>query len=73
MNLFLISKYKSELMGICAIGVILCHTAMVGIILPKPLAVIAGLGQLGTSGFLFLSGMGMWFSLSNINDFAGGG
>lgn len=63
-NLFLLSKYKSQLMGVAALLIILCHAPQYGVDIsgiPRKLLVF---GNIGVDIFLFLSGMGCWFSLT---------
>lgn len=63
LDLQLFSKYKTELMGISAIAIIACHSVVEGVIFPSYLRHILALGNAGVDVFLFLSGMGMYFSL----------
>lgn len=63
-NLNLISKFRTELMGLSALGIIACHAAPNGVYLPSPLYQLAAFGQLGVIIFFFLSGMGVFYSLS---------
>ena len=63
-DLSLISKYRSSLMGIATIGIIMCHAAPNGVNLPPLLKSVFGLGQLGVDLFFFLSGFGLFYSLS---------
>lgn len=62
-NLNLISKFRSELMGLSALGIIACHASPNGVYLPSPLYQIAAFGQLGVIVFFLLSGLGMSYSL----------
>lgn len=54
-----ISKYRGELMGIAMLFVILFHVG-----LPRDDAFfgLRRMGNIGVDYFLFLSGMGLWFS-----------
>lgn len=69
----LISKYRAELMGIGALGVILAHNLRWNdwpFLLALPGRVVSSL--VFTEGFLFLSGFGLFFSFaknSNLKDF----
>lgn len=63
-DLSLISKYRSSLMGIATIGILMCHAAPNGVNLPPMLKSVFGLGQLGVDIFFFLSGFGLFYSLS---------
>lgn len=60
----LISRYRIQLMGLAAIMIIACHAPKHGVEMPPILASTLVLGNLGVDLFLFLSGMGLWFSLS---------
>ena len=68
-----LSHYRTELMGLAAIGIICCHTQANGVEMPGWLWQIFSLGQLGVSMFFLLSGMGIWYSLQNISSFELGG
>lgn len=63
MNLALLSKYRQELMGFSAVGIIMCHACGNNVAMPTILWQICSLGQIGVSMFFFLSGMGMYYSL----------
>ena len=58
-----ISEYRTELMGMSAILILICHSVAY-IEMPRILHYILSLGNIGVDLFLFLSGMGMWFSLT---------
>ena len=58
------SKYRTEFMGIAAIGIILCHAVGRQVMLPNSVARILNLGNLGVDLFLLLSGIGMYYSLA---------
>lgn len=64
MELNLISKYRTQLMGIAAIMIILCHTVPYGIELPRFLLKPLEYCNIGVEIFLFLSGLGCYYSLS---------
>lgn len=57
-----LSLYRSELMGIAAILIILCHAPTYGVEMPVWLSRILSSGGFGVDMFLFLSGMGMYHS-----------
>lgn len=63
-NLYLLSKYRTQLMGIAAIMIILVHFADYGVEMPSLLKYVFGYGSLGVDIFLFLSGIGCYYSLS---------
>ena len=64
-NWYLLSKYRTELMGIATILVLLCHARPNGVVLPDLVLTIMGLGQFGVQVFLFLSGIGIYYSLNS--------
>lgn len=62
-----LSKYRTELMGIAIIWIILYHGNEIGMILPQPLNIINFVLEKGRGGveiFLFLSGIGLFYSYS---------
>lgn len=61
-----ISEYRTELMGIASIGVILCHACQ-HCDLPSPLFKLLSLGNECVDIFLFLGGVGIYFSLAKRN------
>ena len=63
-NLNLISKYRAELMGISTILILICHAAGNDVLMPKWLRYVVAQGAIGVDVFLFLSGMGLYHSLS---------
>lgn len=67
-SLELLSKYRTQLMGIAAIMIIICHAVSYGVVLPSILKKITLYGNLGVDIFLFLSGLGCYYSLSNGGD-----
>ncbi len=60
-----LSEYRLQLMGICAIGVILCHAnlSVSGVVLPAVIRLFFSLGNQGVDIFFLLSGIGMYYSL----------
>lgn len=64
-NLGLLSSYRTELMGIAALLIIICHAPVYEVSMPGSLAKILGTLGCGVDIFLFLSGMGMYNSYSN--------
>lgn len=66
-NLNLISRYRTELMGLATLGIIVCHTKANGVAMPGWLWAVFQFGSVGTAMFLFLSGMGIWYSLRKID------
>lgn len=63
LDLSLLSKYRTELMGFSAIGIIMCHACGNDVAMPSILWKVCSLGQLGVSLFFLLSGMGLYYSL----------
>ena len=57
-------KYRTELMGIAAIGIILCHANATGVMLPSIIRKIFSFGTECVDLFLMLSGIGIYYSLS---------
>ena len=65
MNLNTFSVYRTELMGIATILIIVCHMPVFGVVMPHWLQTILGCCGFGVDIFLFLSGMGMYNSYVN--------
>lgn len=59
-----LSQYRTQLMGISAIGILLCHANEERVALPRLLFYIFNFGNIGVDIFLLLSGLGMYYSLS---------
>lgn len=68
-NLNLISKYRAELMGVSTLLILICHAAGNDVLMPRWLMYLVAQGQVGVDIFLFLSGMGLYYSLNQ----SGGG
>lgn len=62
-ELYRLSKYRKELMGFSTLLILVCH-AYAYIDLPPLLGYVLSIGNIGVDCFLFLSGMGLWYSLS---------
>lgn len=58
-------KYRQEFMGLACVMVMICHIPKMYLRLAHPLVVIFTRGIIGVDIFLFLSGIGMVFSLTN--------
>lgn len=61
-----ISKYRTALMGIATLMIIISHAPASGVIMPHIWERIMGLGNFGVDIFLFLSGIGGYYSLSKM-------
>lgn len=72
MNLMLdlnkISQYRTPLMGISAILIILCHANLYDIKVNSLIHYLLTFGNVGVDIFLFLSGIGCYYSLQNGGD-----
>ena len=62
MNDLSINKYRKQLMGIAAIGVLLVHSRNI-IVLPKSVSELFSYGGIGVYIFVFLSSIGLYSSL----------
>ena len=62
-----ISKYRGELMGIATILILLCHAPAHIPNMPSVIASLLSKCAYGVDIFLFLSGMGLWYSISKID------
>lgn len=63
-DLNLLSKYRTQLMGVATIMVILCHAPNYGVEMSGSSRKILGFGGIGGDIFLLLSGIGCYYSLS---------
>lgn len=67
-NLQTISKFRAELMGVATIMIICCHGPANGVSVPSIVdKVVRSWGGLGVDMFLFLSGIGLYYSLRKKN------
>ena len=62
-----ISKYRPYLMGVATLLVIFGHSAGNGVVMPGWLESLCGLASVGVDIFLLVSGLGLWYSLRNLN------
>ena len=62
-NLSDFSTYRTQLMGIATLMIIICHANAYHVLLPIFLASLLRWGNLGVDIFLFLSGLGAYYSL----------
>lgn len=60
----LITKYRNELFGIATLMIILCHSVSI-VPFSESLSNIISYGTMGVNIFLFLSGIGLYYSLKN--------
>ena len=63
-NLGDLSRYRTELMGLSALLILICHSTAY-IDMPSIVVYALSVANIGVDLFLFLSGMGMWYSLRN--------
>ena len=63
-NLSDLSTYRTQLMGIATLMIIICHANAYHVLLPISLASLLRWGNLGVDIFLFLSGIGAYYSLN---------
>ena len=61
-----VSLYRTQLMGIAAILIVLCHASLYGVQMCSVVSTILNIGNIGVDVFLFLSGMGCYYSLNKL-------
>lgn len=61
-NLGIFSEYRSQLMGIATLLIIICHIPLFGVVMPQWMNTIMASCGFGVDIFLFLSGLGMYNS-----------
>lgn len=66
-NLELLSKYRTPLMGFSALLIIICHASSYHVEMPPVVRFLLSFGNVGVDIFLFLSGIGLWYSLNQGN------
>ena len=66
-DLSLLSKYRTELMGISMLMVLVCHARLLGATFPETILSILALGDRGVELFFLLSGIGIYYSLSSFH------
>ncbi len=64
-DLSLLSKYRTELMGVSMLMVLVCHARLHGATFPEVVLSILALGDRGVELFFLLSGIGIFYSLSS--------
>lgn len=63
-----LSSFRTPLMGGATIMIILCHAPASGVLMPQWLAYFLSLGNFGVDIFLLLSGIGLYYTLCNIQN-----
>lgn len=66
-NLSLISKYRTPLMGIATICILLTHAPAYDIILPFHMNAVLTAAAIGVMVFFFVSGIGLYYSLDSLH------
>ena len=61
-----LSKYRAQLMGVATLMIIMCHANPYGVQLPRVLSRIFSYGNIGVDIFLFVSGVGLTYSLDKV-------
>lgn len=59
-----LSNKRTQLMGLATLMIIICHTSASHVLMPHWLSKLMDLGNYGVDIFLFLSGLGLFYSLS---------
>ena len=69
-----LSTFRTQLTGIATLMIIACHAPASGVLMPRVISRLFTLGNYGVDLFLLLSGLGMYYSLSNqpVTSFMGG-
>lgn len=57
------SKYRTQIMGVATFMILLCHAVDRGVEMPTIMRWILGFGNYGVDIFLFVSGLGLYYSL----------
>lgn len=60
-----LSIKRTQLMGLATLMIIICHASASHVLMPYWLSKLMDLGNYGVDIFLFLSGLGLFYSLSN--------
>lgn len=60
-----LSTYRTQLMGFATLMIIACHASASGVVLPRIVSYVFTLGNYGVGIFLLLSGLVVFYSLSN--------
>lgn len=59
-----LSQKRTQLMGLATLMIIICHASASHVLMPHWLSKLMDLGNYGVDIFLFLSGLGLFYSLS---------
>ena len=59
-----LSLWRTQLMGVAALMILVCHAAASHVLMPHWLGKLMDLGNYGVDIFLMLSGLGLYYSLS---------
>lgn len=62
-----LTAYRSELFEIATLMIVLCHSVSI-VPFPDTLATLISYGTMGVNIFLFLSGVGLYYSMKNNGD-----
>ena len=63
-----LTEYRNELFGIATLMIVLCHSVSI-VPFPESLGHLISYGTMGVNIFLFLSGIGLYYSLKNNGDY----
>lgn len=63
-KLSLLSKYRTECMGLAILFVLFVHSVDFGIHYPSVIVKFSMVGQIGVNVFFMVSGIGMYYSLT---------
>lgn len=66
-----LSNKRTQLMGLATLMIIICHASASHVLMPHWLSKLMDLGNYGVDIFLFLSGLGLFYSLSKKNVIGG--
>ena len=67
-NLDKLSQYRTQLMGCAAIMIIICHAEASSVLIPPKIGHVLAYGNYGVDVFLFLSGIGCFYSLDKTSN-----
>ena len=59
-----LSQKRTQLMGLATLMIIICHASASHVLMPRWMSKLMDLGNYGVDIFLFLSGVGLFYSLS---------